>query len=215
MGKGDRKKKLPKAKKATEGFGLAPTPKREKSGCFVERTRQQREGDPREEVLAARCRRIGIPNTVENRLSMNHSVFGDDAGIVINVKASGNSERDLLWKTFCDLDRAEETYHRRILQKSRHAKCGKMEILPERFEAQMSDSIDTRDDDEKDRDAVNNWMRWRGYVDHLDAEVRTDFWAGVYLRRELHRNGAPTEGGKAFFKAIKALSEVVTAAQKR
>lgn len=217
MGAGDktRRRAAKQAhKRALESeFALQPTPRRGKDKCFMDRTRQQGEyeREPRQTVLSARCRRLGVEDTEERRLSMAHSVFSDDAGVAVSLGTSGNVERDALWKTFCDLDRVEETYHRRILQRSRHAKCGKMEFIPERFEAQPGDAVDTRDDETKDRDAVNNWMRWRGFVGHLGAHEQNALWSGVYIRCDLHKDGALTSAGKAFVQALSRLTDVAAA----
>lgn len=201
-----------KAKKAkANAFGLpelAATPKRDKSGCFVERTRQQADDPaPREVVLKGRCRMLGLEITKENMALVDTTLLSDPAGAVIYLSTDDTVLRAKLWKTFSDMDRADEVYHRRILGKSRHAKCGKIEFYPERISSENAPARDDRDDDTKDRDAVNGFMYWRGLAQGLGARAMTAIFDAMYLRVEMARGGVVLPAGERFFDAVKDLTK--------
>lgn len=202
-------------KAAREEFALAETPKRGKDKCFVDRTRQQRESEPRKTVLSARCRQAGREDTKSERNAMLYPFYSDPAGIAISIHFKDDGDRLKHWQTFCSLDGAEEVYHRRILSRSRRAKCGKVEYYPERFEARPEETTDTRDDDQKDRDASNRWAMWRGYVGHLTAKEQNALYCGVYLRAELFRDAALTPAGKGFVVALERLTDIAHDGRKR
>lgn len=189
---------------------LAGTPRREKNGCFVERTRQQgdKEAEPRLTVLSARARHMGRPDTEENRLALTGHMFGDHVGQAIQIGGRNKDEADSLWQVFWLLDRSDATYHARILGTKRHAKCGKMEYLPERFEARPDDVTDYRTEDEKDRDAVNRWMYWHGLIGCLASHEQSSIWDGVYLRCDLHKEGKLTTAGLSFVASLRVLSSI-------
>lgn len=206
-----RRRKLTKRGQEQVGLPeLAGSKKRDKNGCYQERTRQQgdKEVEPRETVLRARARHLGRPNTKDVRLELTGQMFGDLAGQAILIGSRNQSEADRLWDVFTKLDSADAAYHSRILGRGRHAKCGKVEFMPDRFEARPDESSDYRTEEEKDRQAVNNWMRWHGHVGHLHSHERTAVWNGVYLRCDLQRGGRLTTAGTAFVIAMRTLSDV-------
>lgn len=219
MARTKREKMEAKARKRTirglyDGIDLpelAPSRKRGKDKCFVERTRQQGdiEPDPRRTVLSARCRHLGKEVTEDNRLSVAAGILGDPAGRAIAIGAANDRDKDRMWKTFMRLDAAVAGYHHRILQQNRFAKCGKVEYLPERFATAPEDApSDPRDDATKDRDAINAWSRWRGFVGSLGSHEQTAIWNAVWLRVELSRGGNLTTAGEAFVRAMRLLAEV-------
>ena len=189
---------------------LAPSRKRDKSGCYQDRIRQQgdREVEPRETVLAARARHLGRPTTKEGKLQMAGQMFGDLAGQAIIIGSRNQAEADRLWDVFTKLDGADAAYHSRILGRGRHAKCGKVEFMPDRFEVRPDESSDYRTEEEKDRHAVNGWMRWHGHVGHLHSHEQTAIWNGVYLRCDLQRGGSLTTAGSAFVAALRMLADI-------
>lgn len=186
---------------------LAPIPPRRKQprhkGRFV------RVGeDPRKVVLNKRCRDMGIAENRDNRRLMSLPMLEDHAGQVIYLEAKADADR--LWQTFCRLDKVDAVYHARILGRSRHAKCGKIEFMPERLESRPDEATDHRSDEEKQRSAVNNWMRWHGFLGHLNASEQSAIWDGIYLRCEMHKGGKPTTRGRAFVAALRMLHVVST-----
>ncbi len=191
-------------------FGIAPSSKRGKDGCFVERKRQVKE-DPREVVLAARCRRLGKSERKEDQLSVTWPMLSDNVGIAIHLGNSDQQERDRLWKVFCDFDRIDEAYHRRILGRGRHAKCGKIEYMPERFEVDPSLTSDDRSDEEKDSSVVRSWMRWHANVRSLSSADESAFFSGLYARLALHDGGVILASGERFNAALRRLAEIAGA----
>lgn len=190
---------------------LAPSRKRGKDKCFVERTRQQGgvEPDPRRTVLSARCRHLGKDDTEDNRLSVAWGILGDPAGRAITIGAANDRDKDRMWKTFTRLDAAVAVYHHRILRQNRFAKCGKVEYLPERFATAPEDApSDSRDDATKDRDAINAWNRWHVFIGNLVGHEQSAIWNAVWLRVELSRGGRLTTAGEAFVRAMRLLAEV-------
>lgn len=144
-------------------------------------------------------------------MTLTGHMFGDSAGQAIALGSRDKPEADRLWDVFWKLDRADATYHARILGRGRHAKCGKVEYMPERFEARADEASDYRTEEERDRSAVNAWMRWHGHVGHLASYEQTSIWDGVYLRCDLHRGGKLTTAGTAFVAAMRLLADVYEA----
>ncbi|WP_449043741.1 hypothetical protein [Paracoccus versutus] len=187
---------------APEGLPeLAPIERRNqprRNGRFVKVNE-----DPRKVVLNKRCRDMGLGENRDNRRLMSSPMLEDPAGQVIYLEAGSDAAR--LWQTFCKLDAADAVYHARVLGRSRHAKCGKVEFMPERLETRPDDETDYRSDDEKYRGAVNNWMRWHGLVGCLAGHEQSAIWDGIYLRCEMHKGGKATTRGTAFVAALRML----------
>ena len=189
---------------APEGLPeLAPVQRRYQSGRKVTADR-----DPQRTVLKARCAHMGKDDSKENRRMMKMAMMGDQAGQAIAIGSTGPKEAARLWQAFTTLDAADEVYHRRILGRSRHAKCGKVEFMPERFEARPDDKPSYRTEEQKDAAAVKAWMQWHGAVGHLASHEQSAIWDGVYLRGELQRGGVLTTMGSAFVQALRILSAV-------
>lgn len=69
--------------------------------------------------------------------------------------------------------------------------------------------VDMRSDDERDRQAVSTWMRWRGYLGCVDATMRTLIHqAERGTGKELWRDGAPTREGRWTLTGLKKLAEL-------
>lgn len=208
MGKARTQAEKRRAKKQHSQFDIAPSRKRTGKGQYSRAGQDLTNGkdDPRRTVLSKRCKDMGKEVSRENRLAMSAQMMGDQAGQAISIGAPRDAAR--LFKTFIDFDNADERYHRRILGRSRHAKCGKVEFMPERFEARDDETTDTRTDEERDRAAVNAWMAWHGLLGHLAAHERTAIHDGMYLRGALHVGGVLTTRGTAFVSALRVLADV-------
>lgn len=188
----------------TGALDLAPVPKRHPSGRPV----SQAERDPQRTVLDARCRQMGKNPDRAGRKMMKDQMMGDPAGQAIAIGARNANEARSLWQTFSALDKADARYHARILSRSRHAKCGKVEYMPDRFEARPDDQSDHRTDAEKDRDTVNAWMLWHGHLGRMASYEQSAVWDGIYLRCEMHKSGTLTTAGRAFVAAMRVLADV-------
>lgn len=155
--------------------------------------------DPREVVAEARRRTLGLDDVLRPMLC-------EPAGQAVALGASDADEARELYAVFCRFDRADETYMRRIIGRARFQAVSKLEILPEQFETRADDVIDPRSADEKDRDAVNTWMRWQGLLGRLSAREHT-LIVGVsrHTAGPVHRDGALTPLGADFIAAMRAL----------
>lgn len=67
--------------------------------------------------------------------------------------------------------------------------------MPERFETREDDKPDLRSEDECHRDAVNDWMRWRGYIGQLRSDQQFALFEVVRGRAEPVVEAELTRGG--------------------
>lgn len=154
--------------------------------------------DPRAVAIAARIR-AGAPNADEAQRPM----WGEAAGQAIAQQAPAEAAE--LWDTFKRVDAADDAYARRFTGIRRFPNVAKLEMMPERFETRDDDRPDSRTPDEKDRDAVNDWMRWQGMLGRLSRDQHTVIVDAMRHRARLMHGGKPTVAGKAFVAAMQAL----------
>lgn len=152
-------------KRGTEGASLPEL-------APINRTRQPREKgrfaappqeDARRTALTARCQQLGIEPTREARRLSAAPHLGSDMGRVMDRLAPDDVTRLWsVWQTWCSVER---TYAIRFLGRTGDAQNAALPILPEAMQtdALSGHSTDLRSTEEKDRDAVNAWMRWRGH----------------------------------------------------
>lgn len=185
-----------KAKAATvanlyDGFARSSAPTREP----VE--------DPRAVVLDARRRHNAQPD----RDKVAADMWGDLAGRAIAIH--GGAEAPDLWGTFKALDAAAEAYFRRIIGRHRFPCAARLEYLPEAFETRP-DEHPRRclTEDEKDRAALNTWMRWQGYLGHLSSAEHSAIVSAMRQRVMLSHAGRLTGAGAAFVSALTRLDAV-------
>lgn len=168
----------------------------------------KREEDPRVTVLSARCRQMNRDDTEDARLSLTWPGFGDPAGVALDLGVADRDERNALWDLFKRLDAADDAYIRRYVGVRRFPNVAKVEFLPERFETSADDPLDTRSADEKDRDAVNGWMRWQGLLGRMSAADHTAIVTVMRRRVEPVAGASLTTAGWAFVAAMKNLLAV-------
>ncbi len=209
MTKANSKRRARKARRDNaDPFALAPVVRRERDGTPKRSHRADYERDASAVALKARCRMAGWAETELDRARMQ-SLEGQ-AGIAITIGARNDAERQRLWAAYAGLDATEETYFRRVLGKSRHAKTAKLEMMPpEAIETRPDDKPDLRDEDQKHRDAVNGWMRWRGYLGHLRSDEQTAIHGAMQHRAALAVDGRLTTAGASFVAAMRVFSDVV------
>lgn len=158
--------------------------------------------DPRVVVMAARARIMGEEPANDHLMGM----LVEPAGRAIRIGARDSDEARKLWGVFSLLDAADETYFRRIMGKARFAKPSELEMMPEPFETRADDRPDYRSADEKDRDAVNRWMRWQGLLGRLAGHERyaiTSMMRGTAAKP--HDGNRLTTAGQAFVAAMRIL----------
>ncbi|MBL3561077.1 hypothetical protein [Rhodovulum sulfidophilum] len=74
-------------------------------------------------------------------------------------------------------------------------------MLIERFEISGDDDLDLRSEEEKARAAVTNWMRWQGYLGHLNRWQQAAIWGAVREQTALIRDRQPSNGRRAGLRA--------------
>lgn len=201
MGRGDRRHK-------SIGVELAPAPRKKSRGRkrMAEIKREPVDRHPARAALEARARQMG--HDPDKWQLMQFQALGEPAGQAL-FAAHTVEDAVGLWSVYAAYTNAEARFHRVCLGKSMAAKVAKVEFLPEVFEANPDDEPDLRDEDEKHRDAKNNWDRWLGYFNKLGLGERSIIqsvsrgWADPMI------DGKLTEKGKEFVRAVESLSEAV------
>lgn len=199
MGKGDRRgKAMPELAK------VKGKPKQPRSrGRFTKPTE-----DARRTGLDARAMHFGGHTTPEQAQALSGQHMGAAIGMVMQRQCPADVPRLwAVWQAWC---MAERTYAVRIIGQTGSPKGASIAYIPERMETDTGHTIDARSADEKDRDAVNGWMRWRGFLGHLPSEQAT---ALHHARREdgpaLWTDRKPTRYGLETLAALERLADVV------
>lgn len=161
--------------------------------------------DPRVVVLNARARVM----CKEPTPALLSDMIGEPSGQAITIGARDSAEASKLWDLFKRFDMADEVYFRRIIGRARFPNVARLEMLPERLETRDDDRPDHRDEDQKDRDASNNWARWHGLLGFLAAHERSAIiGASRRTTGDLHKGGKLTTAGQTFIAAMRILREV-------
>ena len=155
-------------RKAREGMPeLAATPRRDRSGCYVERTRQQpADPEPQRVALSARIRQTGM--TPEQARS-------EMAGCAVGRRLMLDhiSDKAELWEAVKHMRRVIVAYDRSIGAPSRHAQCLRIMLPTDKLEASASSPApDLRDPETRDRQAQAAWMALKGWLSHADYAAR-------------------------------------------
>lgn len=201
------KRRAKRAARAMEGFDLQATPKRGKDKCFVERTRQQAD-DPQRTALQARVRHFGGEDTQKGRTALSDDYAGSQIGLVMKSKCS-DAECTRLWRTFKAWCAAEDQYRRRYIGQSEHPKGAAIAMVPDRMETDSGHTVDLRDSETRDRDAINGWMKWQGHLGHLSREHHRAMVDARLERVDLWRDRKPTRRGLVALEALRKLHLVV------
>lgn len=213
MSKIDRQKKREKARAAFKAaVQLAPIKRPEAQSRDGNGRFSRPKEDPMRTALNSRCLRFGLSPNAENREICRSPWMCCDIGFVIEARTSGRDHmhrKSRLWDVFARWCRAEATYRARYLGQVEAPASAALQMVPDAVETDPSATVDTRDQDQRDRDAVNNWMRWQGFLGRLSADARTLLQCA---RRgdgpPLWRDGQPTDAGLRALVALVELSEV-------
>lgn len=198
MGKGDRKKREPLPK-------LVKVPRRQPNGQA--RKRADAPQDPRKTALSARCRMFGVEPTKYNRNALSGQHSGAQVGFVMEAILH-QDEIPRLWATWQGFCSSMRTYRIRFLGMTGSAKGANIAMVREKLETDQSHSVDTRDQDQKDRDAVNAYMHWHGLLGTLSMSDRILLHDAEKERGPaLWRDGKPTAIGAATVPAIQRLAD--------
>lgn len=171
--------------------------------------REAKEGkDPRIPALNARCIRFGLSPNRANRRIVSGPHMCCDLGFVMEARLKDVDVSRLwsVWQAWCS---AERTYRVRILGMGDGPQCAALPLLPEDMQTDQSATVDVRSPDERDRDAVNGWMRWRGFIGHLSTQERVALHqARTGDGPALWDAGQPTSPGLFALHALSALADV-------
>ena len=205
MGKGDRRTKTKKPPLPA----LAPVKRKKQArgpgGQFVA------DPEPMRVALSARARHYTGKDSEDTRRAMKGVHMGNQLGWVLECEESSKDARRDLWATFEVWCAAEANYRRRYLGQSETAKGAAIGYVPDRMETDKSHSVDLRTSDERDRDAVNTWMRWKGYLGHLSALHCSALHQARLGQGDLWKDSVPTRAGLLALVALRALHDVVQA----
>ncbi len=204
MGKGDRRGKV-----KPQGIpDLAPTKTRGKQAREKGRFVKPQE-DAARVALTARCHHYtATAATKEERDKAKAPHMGCHIGWVMQHEAPKDVPR--LWRIWQAWGQAEDTYARRIIGRTPLPQGSNMAAIPDKLETDTGHTVDLRTSDEKDRDAVKAWMRWRGYLGHLSADEATALHgARKDTGKALWRDRKPTRHGVATLAALVHLCDVV------
>lgn len=204
MGRGDRKTQAPLPTLAK----IAPKKKQPRvngkfSADVIEEDRV---------VLDARCRRYGVGSGTQSRLQLSAASCSHDLGLIMLRAGFEQSMRARNWGTWSAWTAAERTYSTRIIGQTGDPKGSTIAMVSEPMATDESHSVDLRDSETRDNDAVTNWMRWRGYIGRLGTEERVLLHRA---RREegkpLWVDGFPTRDGTTTLAALVRLTDIVEA----
>jgi hypothetical protein len=189
-----------RAKKAAQAMPrLAEVPKKQPNG----RTRRKTgERETQAVALTARARHMGKPASDAREMDLER--LSDGAGMALSLICDPGTAESL-WRHYASLTAAEARYHRSI-GKSIHAKTAKIEMMQERFETRPDDQIDLRTQEERDRDAVHQWMRWQGALARIAPHHRTAIFDAYRYHVDLVDAGEVLPAGRRFVRAMQVLS---------
>jgi len=174
--------------------------------AHAEDRRMRRGEDPRKVVVEARVRMMAGKLKGDPTLPL----YEHPCGRAIAAKARDVEEALALWAVFDPMDKADAAYCRHVLGRSRFARTARIELLPEAFEARPDDKPDYRTEDEKHRDAIDSWARWRGSLATLTRGERGCILRTLRGLSEPMRDGKVTTEGLRFIRAMRSLRNELT-----
>lgn len=204
--KGAKRRARKAQRDAPDGLGLAEVPKRQPNG--QKRDRSDAPNDPQRTALQARVRRFGGEDTAKGRKALSDDFCGSQIGLVMKATCS-DAECKRLWQTFRSWCAAEDQYRRRYIGQSEHPKGAAIAMVPDRMETDSGHTVDLRDADQRDRDAISGWMRWQGHLGHLSREYHRAMVDARLERVDLWRDQKPTRPGLLALDALRALHKIV------
>lgn len=184
---------------------LASAPRRKTRG---RKRMAEIKADPEAErtVLEARARQSGLQP--KELTEMRNPALGEAAGRAFYaIRHPEQAKR--LWSVYTAFTAAEAHYAKHYLGLRLHANTAKLEMMVERIETRADDKPDFRTEEERSRDASNNWMRWRGLIMHLANPDQRVIFDVAYGRAEPMDAGQITTTGAHFVAAIERLADVV------
>lgn len=171
--------------------------------------------DPRKTALEARCRVSGMPTTTQALDAARAPHWGCDVGRCISEAASHDQGR--LWDTWCRMTASRRNWLQRSIGLTGDPANSNMPHLPEPMETDPSATVDTRSQEERDRDARRAYDYWSGLVEDVQWMV-----GRMHLRLAVSgmggpwwQEGRPTSKGKALVRALREVADMDSGASKR
>lgn len=203
MGKGDRRGKA-KPKGLPD---LAPVQRRGKQPRERGRFTKPKEDEAKVALTARRNQYGQVAASEEERDVAKAQHMGSHIGWLMQFECPKEAPR--LWRVWQAWCQSELNYLTRIIGTTGQPKGASIAAIPDKIETDTGHTVDLRTADERDRDAVRAYMRWRGYLGHL---ATADVTALHQARREdgpaLWRYRRPTRHGLATLEALKRLADV-------
>ncbi len=160
-------------------------------------------------VLDARCRMFGLAPGESARKALTGPEAGSPIGMVMLRQMPSAEAVARLWSVWQGFCAAERTYRARYIGQTGDPKGASLSMVPDAMQVDTGHTIDIRTADQRDRDAVAAWMRWRGYLGHLGAEQRTAICdAERGTGPAIWCDRAPTRHGLFTLAALIALADV-------
>lgn len=158
--------------------------------------------DVRKVVEDARRRHLAAKKDAD----MNDPMLGCETGRAIRLACPKDEDAAPLWRTWCDMDAASETYHRVVIGKTRFPSVAKVEYLAEVFEVRPDSKIDLRTPDEKAAHAKRAWLEWCVRMDRLPAVEHTALHMALWRRVRLRDKDKLTGAGRMAVAALQKMS---------
>lgn len=187
-------------------LALKPIKRRPKGG----RARQRQieaQSDPTATALAARLRRIGLPDTTENRHLVNGPLHSDEVGYCIAALTTGDDRRHIE-TAWGHLQASWQGYCRRILSRQPTAQGATLPMLAEPVETDPSARVDLRSGDERDEAAKRSWANWSARIAALPKRMRIEINAalrGMAVGETIWRHRRPTPRGARIVQALREM----------
>jgi hypothetical protein len=133
---------------------------------------------------------------------------GDHVGLCIMALVE-RRDWEHVWQTWCAVTAARRNFRLRIIGSTGEPQNAAIAMMPEAMQTDPSAKVDTREPDEKDRDAARAWASWKAAIKALPAPQMA--WAVRDaidgFGPPLWRDGAPTSKGRAVVQALEKLTE--------
>ena len=139
----------------------------------------------------------------------NAPMLTSELGCIIASKLK-RDEAAQVWDIWQRYSMAERTYRIRYIGTTGDPQGAAIQMVPEPMQSDQSASVDMRSQEERDRDAVNNYMRWQGHLGCLTAHQASALrQAERGNGKVLWVDGVATSAGVYTFNALLDLVEVV------
>jgi hypothetical protein len=173
---------------------------RSKAGENARREQQESEAAVIETATTARLRQMGMRDTEENRAEAKSPMLSCAVGRRLHKEGKGE-----LMQAVYHMRRTVLAYDRAIGAPNRHAQCLRILTPAEGMHADASSpAIDTRTDEDKQRQAVSAWMALHGWLGYTDGPAKT-----ACLRAVVDEPEQPLSNWPGILRALRCVLEGV------